>query len=432
MESPTPAPRRFAALYSRDYRLLWSVETVSNLGTQMQVTTVDWHIFQLLRGQHFSLNFFGSTIPLGAEALGLGTLGLVRVLPIILFGLAGGTLADRFDRRRVMLITQSLMALCAVLLALFTLGGFDTVPLIYLLTAMNSAAAAFGNPARQAIIPSLVPREHLSNAITLNLLTWQLSTIMGPPLAGLILSQFAPGFVYGFNAISFSGVILAILMIRTRTSSGVPHSESVWQSLKDGLRYTYTTKIIWSTMLLDFFATFFASARTMLPIVATTILHTGVQGYSLLAAAQPVGAVIASFFFSLRHRALKNQGILLLVSVAIYGAATALFGAATLYGVAFALFAITGAADTVSTVIRSSLRQLLTPDVLRGRMTGVNMIFFMGGPQLGELEAGLVAAVWGVPFAIISGGIATVLLTAWVARQYPALRHFDSADVPLE
>jgi MFS family permease len=178
-------------------------------------------------------------------------------------------------------------------------------------------------------------------------------------------------------------------------------------------------------MLLDFFATFFSSARMMLPIIAGDILHVGPAGFGLLSTAQPVGAVLAGAATTLR-KDIHRQGIVLLVSVAAYGAATALFGITTIFALSYVLFGITGAADTVSTVIRGTIRQLMTPDRLRGRMTSVNMIFFMGGPQLGELEAGLVASLLGAPFAIFTGGIATILLTGWVAWRYPRLRNYTS------
>ena len=176
--------------------------------------------------------------------------------------------------------------------------------------------------------------------------------------------------------------------------------------------------------MLDFLATFFSSARTMLPIVAGDILGLGPVGYGWLSAAQPVGSIVAGSVVTLRGE-MNKQGAVLLVSVLLYGVATIFFGLTTSVVLAFVFMALTGAADTVSTVIRGTLRQLLTPDALRGRMTSVNMVFFMGGPQLGEMEAGLAAAAFGVPFAIVSGGIATVVLTMLIAWKYPMLRRFD-------
>jgi len=424
--SKTSASPRLVALQYRDFRLLWLGQLISITGSQMQIVAVDWHIYELLKGQIYLFSLLGWEIPLQAEALGLGALGLMRVLPIIVFALVGGVLADALDRRRLMMWTQGAAAVFAGLLALATFGGYDSVPVVYLLTAATAAAMAFDNPARQSLIPNLVPREHLSNAVSLNTLMWQIATIVGPALAGVLVGWFNLSLVYLLNALSFVAVLVALWLMRYRKQERVEISGLNWQALVEGVRFTYRSRLIWSTMLLDFFATFFSSARTMLPIVASDILGVGVQGYGLLATAQPIGAVLAGSVLSLR-REIQRQGAVLLISVVIYGLATAFFGVSTVFALSYLLFGLTGAADTVSTVIRGTLRQVMTPDHLRGRMIGVNMIFFMGGPQLGELEAGLVAAALGVPFAIVSGGLATVLLTGWVAWKYPKLRHYTAA-----
>lgn len=416
---------RLVALQHRDFRLLWLGQLVSMIGSQMSLATVDWHVYQLLRGQEVRLRLFGWDLPLGAEALGLGSLGLVRIVPVVLFALLGGMVADARDRRRVMLVTQSLAALCGAMLAALTLTGRETLPAIYLLTAALAAVNSFDNPARQSLVPNLVPREHLTNAVSLMTLNWQLGTIIGPAVAGLLLGVFDIGMIYTIDALSFVAVIVALLLMRYRGAARGAAGAIGWRPMLEGLRFVYRSRIIWSTMLLDFFATFFSSARTMLPIVAGEILGVGAAGYGLLRTAQPLGAVLAGAILSMR-KDIHRQGVVLLISVAIYGAATALFGVSTMYGLSYLLFAVTGAADTVSTVIRGTIRQLVTPDHLRGRMVSVNMIFFAGGPQLGELEAGLVGAVLGVPFAILSGGLATVLLTAWIAWKYPRLRNYTS------
>jgi MFS family permease len=424
MSNPSASPRLVALQY-QDFRLLWLGQLISITGSQMQIVAVDWHIYELLKGQTYLFSLLGWDIPLQAEALGLGGLGLMRVLPIIVFALVGGVLADALDRRRLMMWTQGAAAVFAGLLALATFGGYDSVPVVYLLTAATAAAMAFDNPARQSLIPNLVPREHLSNAVSLNTLMWQIATIVGPALTGVLVGWFSLSLVYLLNALSFVAVLIALWLMRYRKQEAVEITGLNWQALVEGVRFTYRSRLIWSTMLLDFFATFFSSARTMLPIVASDMLGVGVQGYGLLATAQPIGAVLAGSILSLR-REIQRQGAVLLVSVVIYGLATAFFGVSTVFALSYLLFGLTGAADTVSTVIRATLRQLMTPDHLRGRMTGVNMIFFMGGPQLGELEAGLVAAVLGAPFAIVSGGLATVLLTGWVAWKYPRLRHYTA------
>lgn len=415
---------RLVALQYRDFRLLWIGRLLSTIGSQMQIIAVNWHIYELLQNQTYTISLFGHPVSLGAEALGLGTLGLVRVIPIVLFALWGGILADTRNRRTLLIWVQTAALIFAGMLALLTLNGRITLPLIYLLTAAGAAAAAFDEPARQSIVANIVPEAHMTNAVSLNTLLWQLATITGPAIAGVLVGRFNVGLVYAINAISFAAVILSLLLMTYRGQAATKSTGLGWEALVEGMRFTYHTRIIWSTMLLDFFATFFASARMMLPIVASDVLGLGPTGYGLLATAQPAGALIAGGVMALRSQ-IRRQGIVLLISVAIYGLATALFGISTVFVVSYILFALTGAGDTVSTVIRGTLRQVLTPDHLRGRMTSVNMVFFMGGPQLGELEAGLVASVWGVPFAIFTGGVATVLLTAWIAWKYPRLRRYE-------
>lgn len=432
---------RLPALRHRDFRFVWTGELVSTIGSQMQLYAIDWHIFQLLRGQLVILPIGGIT--LSAEALGLGLLGLVRVVPIVLFALLGGMLADTYDRRTVMMITRVVAAALAGLLAVFTLTGTVTIWLIYGLTALAAGVTALDSPARQSLVPNLVPREHLSNAVSLNTLMWQIATILGPALTGVIIGaqSLSPledgsgmdiaqlnahiGIIYGLNALSFLVAFAALGFIRYRGVAVGGTTGLGWKPLVEGLRFTYSTRIIWGTMLLDFFATFFSSARTMLPIMATDILGLDATGYGLLATAQPLGALIAGTVVALRGE-IQQQGRVLLLSVAVYGLATVGFGLAGNLLVAYICFALTGAGDTVSTVIRGTIRQTMTPDHLRGRMTSVNMMFFMGGPQLGELEAGLMASAFGAPFAIVSGGIATVLLTGWIGWQYPRLWRYTS------
>lgn len=428
---PSPPPgggeqRRLVALTNRDFRLFWAGQIISNVGSEMQLIAINWHVFTLLRDQAIVLSFFGRDITLGAEALGLGGVGLVRVIPIAIFALAGGMLADARDRRTMIIWTQSVAAFFAVALALITLTGRETLFIVYLLTALTSATQAFESPAKQSLIPNLVPKHHLTNALSLNTLVFHVSTIVGPAIAGVMVASFDIGLVYGVNALSFFALIIAAALMRYR--GGAASVEGLgWEAFVEGLRFTFNTRLIRSTMLLDFFATLFSSARTMLPLVADQVLGVGPAGYGILSTAQSVGALLAGVVLSLRNE-IKHQGRVLLISVAVYGVATALFGISTIFALSYFLFALTGAGDTVSTVIRHTLRQMITPDRLRGRMTGVNMIFFMGGPQLGELEAGLVAAVFGVPFAIFSGGLATVLLTGWIAWQYPRLRNYKAGD----
>ncbi|MYE26257.1 MAG: MFS transporter, partial [Chloroflexi bacterium] len=288
-------PRQFVrmvALRYRDFRYLWFGEMASTAAMQMQQFAISWHVFELLRGQSFTLNLFGHAIDMGAEALGLGLLGLTRVIPVLLFALIGGLLADRFDRRRIMIAMRALAALAASALAILTFADQISVQLIYLLTALGAAAVALDFPARQSMEANLVKARHLSNAISLNMLVTKIGTIVAPALAGLLIAQFNIGLIYGLSAAAYTAAALSIMGIHHRGGQG-KRGRISWRSLSLGIRFTLSKRIIMGTMLLDFFATFLASARTMLPIVAGDILGLGAAGYGLLAMAQPVGGLLA-------------------------------------------------------------------------------------------------------------------------------------------
>jgi MFS family permease len=304
------------------------------------------------------------------------------------------------------------MLLSAALLALFTASGLKSVWPLYVLTAVSSAAVAFDNPARQAILPTLVPPEDFPNAVSLGLIVFQLTMIGGPAVAGRLLGLYSPAVVYAINAISFLAVIGALLQMRAsgrpRNEAGEQQSRVSFGALKEGLSFVWRTPIIVQTMTLDFVATFFASATALLPIFAAEILKVGANGFGILAAAPAAGAVVAAFVMA-RFGNVRRQGATVIASVAVYGAATVAFGLSRVFWFSLLMLAVTGAADTVSTVLRQTIRQLVTPDSLRGRMTSVNMIFFMGGPQLGELEAGALAALLGAQLSVITGGLGSLI-----------------------
>jgi MFS family permease len=417
-----PLRRPYRALRHRDFRLLGTATLVSIIGTQMQNVGIDWHVYVLTR-----------------SPLALGAVGLVRVVPLIFFSMWGGIIADRHDRKIVQFTTQSTMAVVALLLAIATWMGRDTIWLVYLLTALTAATNAFDAPARQALIPRLVPKEDLPGALSLNLTFMYIAMIVGPALTGLVLGftgarsahtthGLAP--IYFANAASFVAVLFALVSLK---ASGKPettaiHREGWAASLHAGWRFLFSTRIMLWTMALDFFATLFSGAISLLPIVADQILHVGATGYGWLRASQGVGALLASVFTSV-HPLPRRQGPLLLWSVAAYGAATIVYGLS--HNILLTIFALaaSGAADLVSTVIRATLRQVLTPDALRGRITAFNMIFFIGGPQLGEMEAGFVASLFqpvafGTMVSIMSGGAATVFVVGLVALFVPAVRRY--------
>ncbi|MBV9957443.1 MAG: MFS transporter [Acidobacteria bacterium] len=387
----------FSALRHRDFRLLWAGQIVSLTGSQMQLAAINWHIYILTHSK-----------------LALGAVGLVRVLPIVFCSLIGGVLADVFDRRRLMLVTQTVMLLSAGALAALTASGMESIWPIYLLTAVAAAATAFDNPARQALLPMLVPARDFPNAVSLGLVVFQLSMIGGPALAGLILSEYGPALVYAINAASFLAVIISLLLMRTsgRAERGENETASLsFAALREGLSFVWRTPIIVQTMTLDFVATFFASATALLPVFAADILHVGARGFGILASSPAIGAVVAGLVMA-RLGNVRRQGAIIIASIAVYGAATIAFGLSHVFWLSMLMLALVGAADTVSTVLRQTIRQLVTPNYLRGRMTSVNMIFFMGGPQLGELEAGALAAAIGAPLSVATGGIGCLIAVA--------------------
>jgi MFS family permease len=376
----------------------------------MQLAAINWHIYLITH-----------------SALALGLVGACRAVPIILCSLMGGVVADVVDRRRLMVVTQSIMLLCSAVLAFISFKGLERAWPILLLTAIASAAWAFDTPARQSLMPILVPVKDFPNAVSLSMLMFHIGLITGPPLAGFILASHGPALVYGTNAASFLAVIVGLLMMHTSGKQDKTDAESneiSVQALLEGLRFVWRTPIIVQTMTLDFVATFFASANQLLPIYATDILAVGARGYGFLAAAPAVGAIAAGLVMA-RIGVLKKQGLTVIVSIGLYGAATIAFGVSRVFWFSLVMLAATGAADAVSTILRQTIRQLVTPNKLRGRMTSINMIFFMGGPQLGEVEAGTVAALIGAPLSVVTGGVACVLAAVLTLMKAKSLRRYE-------
>src|SRR6267154_2663313 len=357
----------FSSLHHRDFRLLWIGQIVSITGSQMQLAAINWHIYLLTR-----------------SPLALGLVGACRAIPIILCSLVGGVVADVVDRRRLMMTTQ-------------------------------------------AVMPTLVPLKDFPNAVSLSMLMFQVGLIGGPPLAGFVLASHGPGFVYTINAVSFVAVILGLALMRT---SGRPEKDESqparisFDALREGLRFVWRTPIIVQTMTLDFVATFFASANQLLPIFAKDILRVGAEGYGFLAAAPAGGAIITGLIVA-RFGKLEKQGLLVIVSIGVFGAATIAFGLSRVFWFSLLMLAITGGADTISTILRQTIRQLVTPNKLRGRMTSINMIFFMGGPQLGEVEAGTVAALVGAPLSVVTGGAACLIAAIIALGAAKNLRRYE-------
>jgi MFS family permease len=397
---PRTPEGHFVALTHRNFRLLWIGIGVSFAGSFMQQAALLWHVSLLVPDQ---------------KGLALGLVGLVRVVPIIAFSMIAGVAADVFDRRKLMLITQIGGATVAAILAVLAFNGLRAVWPIYVLAAAGAVVGAFDPPARHALVPMLVPREHLPNAISLNTVVVQASSVAGPALGGLIIAAGHVGWAYAINSVSFLFVVGSLLLMRdlpaTERDESQPRNSMSLAAGLDGLRFVFRQPVIRSTMLLDFFATFFSSATALLPIFAQDILHVGARGYGWLYAAPAAGAVTASAAMVPVVSRLDRRGMML-------------FGLSQSFWLTFACLALAGASDAVSMIIRNIVRQLETPDAMRGRMVGINMIFFMGGPQLGELEAGLVAHWLGAVVSVVSGGLGCLAATAAIVRMTPALRRY--------
>jgi MFS family permease len=413
-------PSSVVALRYRNFRLIWFGLFVSFTGSMMQNAALLWHVSLLVSPER--------------KGLALGLVGLAKVVPIVVFSLISGVVADAWNRRTLMLFTQISATVVAAVLAVLTFRGLSVVWPIYVLAALSAAVGAFDLPARQALYPMLVPREHLANAITLNTIMFQTASVVGPSLGGLLIAAAGVGWVYAANAISFFFVIISLVMMRDvparQPSEDGSRDDVSLHAALEGLRFVFRSPLIRSTMLLDFFATFFSSATALLPIFAQDILQVGAAGYGWLYAAPAAGALVASATMVPLSSRIERRGPTLLCAVAGYGVATVTFGLSRSFWLTFACLAFVGATDIVSTIIRNVVRQLETPDRLRGRMTGVNMVFFMGGPQLGEFEAGAVASWLGATFSVVSGGIGCLIATASVAATTPALRHYrrDEAE----
>jgi MFS family permease len=399
------------ALKHRRFLYLWLGQLISVAGTQMQIWAIFWHIRTLTD-----------------QPIAISGVGLVRIVPVIVFSLVSGAVADSYNRRTIILITQSTAGLLALVLGLLTQFGHITIWYIYLVTALQAVVVAFDGPARAALIPNLVPTKDLANAFSLNSIAFEAGSVIGPALSGIVIAAAGQASVYYINAISYIAVLIALALIGKvsqkidRLTTGIS-----LEAIRTGIRFILNKPILLSSMIVDFIATFFASANTLMPFVARDVLHVGVIAYGWLSAAQAVGAVLAGLVISQVHQ-LRRQGPLFLSAVVVFGLATIVFGAATTFILAWCALAVTGAADSVSTIIRNTIRQLETPDEIRGRITSVNQIFFQGGPQLGELEAGAVAQLFGAPFAIISGGVGCIIGVFLIVFKWPQIRIYDGAE----
>jgi len=399
----------YAALRYRDYRRFVSAFFLSVIAGQMQTVAVGWEIYQRT-----------------GSALNLGWMGLALALPVLLLALPAGHVADTHSRRRIMMLTQAISVAAALALAyvsFFGVAGSFSLPSVFGLLALGNAGATFGRPARSAFMPQLVPSPVFANAVTWNSSIFETGSMLGPAIGGLVCARSIP-LTYLACAACWLASVVVIWSIPNRPAprSGAPAS---FRDVIAGASFVWNTRLLLAVMSLDLFAVLLGGAAFLLPIFAKDVLQVGGTGFGWLRAAPAIGAMSTALI--LAHRPpLRRAGRALLLSVAGFGVATIVFGLSRHYPLSFAMLILTGAFDNVSVVVRHTLIQLLTPDAMRGRVAAVNQIFIGSSNELGGLESGLTAAIFGVVRSVVGGGIGTLLVVGSIAGFFPEVRKLGS------
>jgi MFS family permease len=407
-----PNRRGAAAFLSRDFRLYQMARVGAIIGAEAQSLAVAWQVYQITH-----------------RPLSLGYTGLALFLPGLLFILPAGHVADRFDRRQVVMICYGLQCLCTGQLLWFAIHDMRSVGPIYGVLFLIGTGRAFSGPASSALIPHLVPKEHFVNAITWGATIFQIANIAGPAVGGLLFTLpvggalAGAGIVYCFTLASLVWFVLLLSSLHVRPGR-MEHKSISRDVILAGLRYVVRTKMLLGSISLDLFAVLLGGAVALMPIFAQDILHAGPRGLGLLRSAPAIGALFVSIWMTWRPIQ-KQAGVRMFICVGIYGAATVLFGLSRSLGLSMLALLLVGASDMVSVVIRSSLLQLATPPEMRGRVSAVNSLFVGASNELGEFESGLTAQWFGAVRAVIAGGVASLVVTGLWATFFPALRQAD-------
>ncbi|MDG4597459.1 MAG: MFS transporter [Candidatus Contendobacter sp.] len=393
------------AFRHRDFTRYWSSRFVSATAIQIQGVAVGWWVYDLTR-----------------DPLALGLVGLTIFLPAIGLALLAGHAADRLDRRAILLVCYTMATLAAAGLLGCAWSGVRQVELIYTLILVFGVSRAFANPASQAIVPNLVPAEHLGNAIAWHALAWQTATIVGPALGGLLYAFGAP-VAFAAVTLSFALTLGLLAGIRHRLAQRA-HESLRWVSLLAGLRFIRSQPVVLGAISLDLFAVLLGGATALLPIYARDILDVGPWGLGLLRSMPAVGAVLMALWLAQRPLQ-RHTGRRLFQAVALFGLATIAFGLSTNLWLSLACLFVLGAADMISVFIRQTLVQIETPDPMRGRVAAVNTVFIGASNELGEFESGVLATLIGAAPAVVAGGVGTLAVVMLWRRWFPALRDRD-------
>jgi MFS family permease len=405
-----------SAFLSRDFRLYQTARLLAILGAEAQSVAVSWQVYEITH-----------------SPLDLGLTGLALFAPGIFFMLAAGYVADRYDRRLVILTCYAMQAVCTTALLYFAMHPTGRVWPIYVVLLGVGLGRAFSGPAASALLPSLVPKHHFVNAITWGAIVFQIANIAGPAVCGLLFTLRLGGnlvrwngaaAVYGFNLVTLVCFLALVGSMRTRPVSVVKNAFNL-ETMLAGFKYVWHTKLLLGSISLDLFAVLLGGATALLPIYATDILHAGPGGLGLLRAMPAVGAFAVSL--AMMVRPIKHgAGKIMLVCVAIFGVATVVFGFSRTMWVSLVALVVVGASDMVSVVIRASVLQLATPPEMRGRVSAVNWLFVGASNEFGEFESGVTAQWWGAVRAVVVGGIGTLIVTGVATALFPALRMADS------
>jgi MFS family permease len=375
-------------------------------------SVVYWHVYELSHSE-----------------LRLGLIGLCQFVPALSLTLVGGAVADAYDRRRVMRLAQLPLLATGSLLAAATAQEWISVPLLYAVVFTNAAAFAFDSPARQALVPNLVPLAAFPRAVTLGSTATALAFATGPALGGALIAGFGVWAAYAAYVALVALNLIGLGFVRPVRESTERRAPSL-AAVREGLAFVRRNPVVLGCMALDMLAVILGGATALLPVYATRILEVGELGYGVLTSSLEVGALLTSVVLVVR-RPTERAGRALLLAVTVYGVATAAFGLSRWFPLSVALYMVAGMADQVSVVMRQTAIQLETPDALRGRVSAVNMIFIAASNQLGAVESGFVAAATSATFAVVSGGLGCLAVVAWTAWRLPELRRYRlAAAVP--
>jgi MFS family permease len=418
MSSETPldqVPSARALLRERDYLFFWATRWMGSFAAQIQSVAMGWHMYVLAR----------QTRSVEESAFLVGMIGLAAFLPVLLLTLPAGDTADRYDRKKVMLLCFSGEVLSVLALAWATWRGEASVPLLLGIAAVFGASRAFFAPSNTALGPMLVPRALLPRAIAWNSLAWQTASIAGPAAGGLLVA-ISPTHAY---ATAFCLYLVAAFCVSMIRKDGRPEAKagSRVEMLVEGLSYVWRQKIVFGAISLDLFAVLLGGATALLPVFARDVLHVGAEGFGILRSAPAIGATAVALWLAANPIRAK-AGLYMFGGVFLFGAATVVFGVSKALWLSVAALAVLGGADMLSVYVRQTLVQLVTPDHMRGRVAAVSSVFIGASNELGEFESGVVARLLGPVGAAIFGGVGAMGVTVVWAWLFPALRKADRLE----